>query len=78
MDKEEDPSRTRAGPYLTKGNQWVGYDDVQSVVEKAQYARSKGLGGVMVWDVTTDDFKNLGGEGKSTLVTAMYRTLRGF
>lgn len=70
--------RNRAGPYLTKGNQWVGYDDVQSVVEKAQYARSKGLGGVMVWDVTTDDFKNLGGEGKSPLVTAMYRTLHGF
>lgn len=56
----------------------VSLDIIPLPLLQAQYARSKGLGGVMVWDVTTDDFRNLGGEGKSPLVTAMYRTLRGF
>lgn len=69
--------RTQAGPYLTKGNQWVGYDDVQSVVQKAQYATDMGLGGVMMWDITTDDFGDVCGEGKNPLLTAMVRTLHG-
>ncbi|KAK3889777.1 hypothetical protein Pcinc_006338 [Petrolisthes cinctipes] len=63
------------GPYITKGKQWVGYDDVEAVTQKAQYAIDKGLGGVMVWDLSSDDFGNLCGYGKNPLLTAIARTL---
>merc|ERR1719242_913040 len=35
--------------YMVAGSEWIGYDDVQSVREKACWARSLGLGGVMYW-----------------------------
>ncbi|XP_064085407.1 probable endochitinase, partial [Macrobrachium nipponense] len=65
------------GPYLTKGDQWVGYDDIEAVVKKAQYARDKGLGGIMVWDTVSDDFNNACGQGPNPLLTAIYNTLQG-
>ncbi|KAK8741804.1 hypothetical protein OTU49_002408, partial [Cherax quadricarinatus] len=64
------------GPYLTKGDQWVGYDDVDAVVRKAEYAVSRGLAGVMVWDVATDDFGNYCGLGNNPLLTAIVTTLK--
>ncbi|KAK9739156.1 Chitin binding Peritrophin-A domain [Popillia japonica] len=48
-------------PYIYSGNQWIGYDDVESVTLKVEYARSKGLGGAMIWSFETDDFKGLCG-----------------
>ncbi|XP_030158412.1 chitinase-3-like protein 1 isoform X2 [Lynx canadensis] len=44
-------------PYATKGNQWVGYDDQESVKNKVQYLRSRQLAGAMVWAVDLDDFR---------------------
>ena len=45
------------GPYAYgSGNQWVGYDTIKSVTTKAEYVKSKGLGGAMFWDLATDDF----------------------
>nr|XP_053631344.1 probable chitinase 10 [Cherax quadricarinatus] len=64
------------GPYLIKGDQWVGYDDVDAVVRKAEYAVSRGLAGVMVWDVATDDFGNYCGLGNNPLLTAIVTTLK--
>lgn len=43
--------------YSRKGNQWVSYDDVESVVAKAQYTEDYGLAGVMFWSIDTDDFR---------------------
>ena len=34
---------------------WITYDDAESVAEKAAYARSHGLGGVMAWEIGGDD-----------------------
>lgn len=45
-------------PYAFSGNQWVGYDNKQSVTEKANYIVSNGLGGCMFWSIETDDFRN--------------------
>ena len=41
---------------LPKGTQWVGFDTVKSAKVKADYIKTKGLGGAMFWDVATDDF----------------------
>lgn len=43
-------------PIKINGNQWLGYDDIQSVSIKAQYAKNQNLGGVMLWSLENDDF----------------------
>ncbi|XP_051854098.1 chitinase-3-like protein 2 isoform X1 [Antechinus flavipes] len=42
-------------PYAVKGNQWVGFDDVESVKAKVQYLKKSGLGGAMIWAIDLDD-----------------------
>ncbi|XP_044301190.1 chitotriosidase-1-like [Varanus komodoensis] len=44
-------------PYSFKGNQWVGYDDVDSIKNKVKYLKEKKLGGGMLWAMDLDDFK---------------------
>lgn len=48
-------------PYAYKGDQWIGYDNPQSVGLKVQFAKSYNLGGVMIWSVETDDFRGICG-----------------
>ncbi|XP_061486368.1 chitotriosidase-1-like [Rhineura floridana] len=43
-------------PYSFKGNQWVGYDDVDSIKTKVKYLKENNLGGGMVWAMDLDDF----------------------
>jgi len=43
-------------PFAYNGIKWVGYDDEDSIIKKVQYAMGKGMGGIMVWSVDTDDF----------------------
>ncbi|XP_023230632.1 acidic mammalian chitinase-like [Centruroides sculpturatus] len=44
-------------PYAYKNLDWVGYDDVQSVVMKAMWIKKMGLGGAMTFDLNNDDWK---------------------
>ncbi|XP_057381045.1 probable chitinase 10 [Daphnia carinata] len=75
----EDDNST--GPYAVSPEQmnnkfWVGYDDVDTVTRKSDYARNiRGLGGVTVWDLSQDDFRNICGKGPYQLTTAISRTL---
>lgn len=46
---------------------WITYDDPRSIAEKIAYARSRGLGGVMVWELSGDD---------GTLLPAINRAAR--
>ncbi len=41
--------------YDSTSGTWVSYDDPQSVGEKVRYARERGLGGVMIWELGGDD-----------------------
>ncbi|XP_054836397.1 chitotriosidase-1-like [Eublepharis macularius] len=44
--------------YSFKGNQWAGYDDVDSIKNKVNYLKQNNLGGGMVWAMDLDDFSN--------------------
>jgi len=55
-------------PYAFSGNQWVGYDDVDSVAIKTQWAKQRGLGGIMVWSFDLDDLRNICGGGRLPLL----------
>ncbi|KAK2580185.1 hypothetical protein KPH14_012451 [Odynerus spinipes] len=63
-------------PYAYKGNQWVGYDDIKSLTEKAEYIKAKKLGGAMLWSIETDDFQGACGE-KYPLLKTLNHVLRG-
>ncbi|OAL43395.1 hypothetical protein IQ07DRAFT_593170 [Pyrenochaeta sp. DS3sAY3a] len=51
-----------------QNNQWVSYDDQETLQQKVEYARGQGLGGLFVWAIDLDDKKHtalkalLGGE----------------
>ena len=70
--KASDPKGLN-GPwaYSLTSKQWVGFDDAAMATAKTNYAQAKGLGGVMVWDISTDDFQNTCGGGKNPIITAI-------
>lgn len=57
--------------YSYKDTWWIGYDNVQSIKAKANYAIDKGLGGVMISTLDFDDAKNSCGGGSMPLLTAV-------
>ncbi|XP_015439740.1 PREDICTED: probable chitinase 3 [Dufourea novaeangliae] len=63
-------------PYMVQGNQWVGYDDVQSIREKAKYINSLNLGGAMLWSIETDDFRGVCGQ-RYPLLSVLNSALNG-
>ncbi|XP_054583412.1 chitotriosidase-1 [Eptesicus fuscus] len=46
----------QAVPYASRGDQWVGFDDAESLKAKVGYLKRRGLGGAMVWAMDMDDF----------------------
>lgn len=48
-------------PYGHYENQWVSFDDQQSIQIKCQMVKSKRLAGVMVFSIDYDDFLGLSG-----------------
>lgn len=64
-------------PYAFSGTQWVGYDDVRSVTEKANYIKNNNLGGSMFWAVDNDDYNNLCGGGKFALIKTVANIVIG-
>ena len=73
--KVSDP-QLRTGPYAYHGNQWVSYDDIEIVRVKANYINDQGFGGAMFWDLSTDDFNNICGDGRSPLITTVSQIVK--
>jgi chitinase len=44
--------------YDEKGKVWFSYDDPKSFNQKLDFIEEQGLGGAMIWEVDTDDFKH--------------------
>lgn len=48
----------KSGPFAWSKDQWVGYEDAQSVIAKANYVVHSGYGGIAAWTIDLDDFLN--------------------
>ncbi|HEY0639567.1 MAG TPA: glycosyl hydrolase family 18 protein [Pseudonocardiaceae bacterium] len=59
---------TNGALYLYANGQFWSYDDPQLMVQKANWIKSNGLGGSMVWSLDGDD-------SQASLVTALHTTL---
>ncbi|CAL8130783.1 unnamed protein product [Orchesella dallaii] len=64
-------------PYAFNGRHWIGYEDVESIYYKAEYARNMDLGGAMVWSLETDDFKGKCHDEPYILLRTIVNTMNG-
>ena len=57
--------------YAFGNNQWVDYDDAQSIQVKINYINNNGLGGGFVWEMSGDDSTGSCGSGTYPLSTLL-------
>jgi len=62
-------------PHKVIGDQWIGYENAQSIGYKVEYALAQNLGGFMVWSFDTDDFRGLCGDGAYPLINTVHSVL---
>ncbi|KAB1273840.1 Chitinase-3-like protein 2, partial [Camelus dromedarius] len=64
-------------PYAVKGNQWVGYDDVESGETKVQFLKDLNWGGAVMQSIDIDDFTDkFCNQGPYTFIQGAKRSLR--
>uniref|UniRef100_A0A1B6DPY5 GH18 domain-containing protein n=2 Tax=Clastoptera arizonana TaxID=38151 RepID=A0A1B6DPY5_9HEMI len=56
-------------PFTYRKKEWISFDNEQSIAYKAEYAKWKGFGGVMLFSLNTDDFSAVC-DGKTTFPLA--------
>ncbi|XP_069175354.1 probable chitinase 10 [Procambarus clarkii] len=56
---------------------WCSYDDHDSCVVKASYAKSMNLAGMMVWSLETDDFRAICNDRSFDLIKTLRETFTG-
>jgi len=61
-------------PYKYSGNQWIGYDDKDSIWAKAAWIKDNKFLGVMIWSIDEDDVDGRCGE-KQVLLKQINRAL---
>jgi len=65
-------------PYAYNGDQWVGYDDLDSIAAKVAWVKAGGYGGIMTWAIDLDDFSgNYCNAGPYPLMRQMTLALTG-
>ncbi|KAG8181753.1 hypothetical protein JTE90_028291 [Oedothorax gibbosus] len=64
-------------PYAYHDDQWIGYEDEDSIGIKMDYIREQGYGGAMIWAIDMDDFNGACGR-KNALLEVMNERLRGY
>ncbi|XP_037277918.2 endochitinase isoform X3 [Rhipicephalus microplus] len=67
-------------PYATNGQDWVGYEDEESIAKKVEFVRKEGYAGIMVLSSDMDDFLGVCGTHNILLQTinSGIRRLRNF
>ncbi|RNA03844.1 chitotriosidase-1 isoform X1 [Brachionus plicatilis] len=78
--KEDNWTRAWSGehqvPYAYKKNQWVGYDDSESVKIKVNYVTRHCLAGAMIWSIDLDDFSGFCSEDSFPLTRSILENLK--
>ncbi|XP_067122331.1 endochitinase-like [Centruroides vittatus] len=64
-------------PYAYYEDQWIGYEDVDSIGIKMDFIKEHKYGGGMIWAIDMDDFQAVCGE-KNALLKVMNERLRGY
>jgi len=66
-------------PYAYNGDQWVGYDDGQSLQAKVDYIKNNGYGGWITWNLDLDDFAGTScGSGPYPLLNVLNQRTLGY
>ncbi|XP_076061874.1 endochitinase-like [Oratosquilla oratoria] len=65
-------------PYTHNGDQWVGYEDPDSLKIKMDYIRDMGFLGAMTWAIDQDDFHNWCGLGKNPMTNVIYEGMKDY
>ena len=58
---------TSKATYAYGGSDWIGYEDLKSLKEKANYISNYALGGAMIQTIDADDYSNGCGGGNSDI-----------
>nr|AFF59213.1 chitinase [Charybdis japonica] len=65
-------------PYTHKEDQWVGYEDPDSLKIKMDYVKDMSLLGAMTWAVDQDDYLGWCNRGKNPMMTTIYEGLKDY
>ncbi|XP_050410558.1 chitotriosidase-1 isoform X2 [Patella vulgata] len=65
-------------PYAYGGDQWVGYENLESIKLKAENIIRRDVAGAFVWSVEMDDFSGSCGRGKYPLLNTVVKILQPY
>lgn len=64
-------------PYAYKKNQWVGYENADSLKIKMDWMKSNKYGGAMIWALDLDDYRGVCGD-KDILFNTLFANLESY
>ncbi|XP_071546109.1 endochitinase-like isoform X2 [Panulirus ornatus] len=65
-------------PFTHKDDQWVGYEDPDSLKLKMDYVKEMGLLGAMTWAIDQDDYLGWCNRGKNPMMTVIYEGMKDY